>query len=227
MVIPIGGIGQQISGPIPAECTQAAQRVKFTVFASVVCLIGRILCATFQGILAHEFLNGGLLNSCFVIVTGIFILKDDVQVQPYYNGLATSICQQCHEQGMGGLGCLMPFTICNLIGFIFDLILRNASINKLPYGMFMAGSILAEAASAYFGYSMYKLVRDNGLGMSPDMEMNSGGLSGMQGGFLSGGGSGYARDLQPGQGQAEAPSGGDSSGGGFVAFAGSGQRLGS
>jgi hypothetical protein len=202
--------------------------MKWTVWALIVSLLGRVCCAIYQGP-RNEFFN--LLNLVMVIVMGIFILKDDSTFKDYYQCLSTSICQTCAEQGMGGLGCLMPFTVLCGINFIFDILFKSRQVNMMPYGIFMSASILAEAVGAYFGWTIYKFVRDNGMGQSPDMEMNSGGLGGMQGGFLSGGGGGYAQaPAQPQQGGGEAPtsaSQGEAAGGNFVPFGGSGQRLGS
>lgn len=133
---------------------------------------------------------------------------------------------------MGGLGCVMPYAVCCGLNFIFDLILRSKvalSSRLMPYGIFMAISIAAEGAGAFFGWNMYKSVRDLGLGMNADMEMGSGGLGGMAGGFLGGG----SRQYQPAQqqqsmDQSASPQQGEAPvASGFQPFGGSGQRLGS
>lgn len=79
MVIPIGGLGPQIRGPIPDECQHHAQRVKFTVLGLVASLLGRVACATYMGLIQKEFFN--LLNLVMVIVIGIFVMKDDARFE--------------------------------------------------------------------------------------------------------------------------------------------------
>jgi len=229
MVIPMGGsMGQNIRGPVPAECQQMAQRMKYVVFAMGGCIVARLVTAAYIGILAKDFMN--LLNLVMVILLGIFVLKDDVQIKPMYDFLASSICSQCHEQGMGGLGCIMPFGMCCGINFVMDLLFKSSQVvdpRMMPYGLFLGGTIVVEGAGAFCGYQIFKIVRDNGLGQSPDMEMNSGGMGAMGGGLL--GGAGGARNYQPAPGgadqsvtpAAEAPAAG------FVPFGGGGQRLGS
>lgn len=222
-------MGPQLRGPVPDECQRPVQRVKLSVVAMIACLIGRILTAGFQKRLSHELMQS--LNPVLVIIMAIFILKDDAHFQAAYNFLATSICTQCHEQGMGGLACLMPFAVCCALNFFLDVIFQlyiALDPAMMPYGLFVGGSIISEGCGAYFGYNMYKMVRDAGLGMNPDVEMGNGGLGAMAGGFLGGG----AR--QP-AGYAQAPDqGGDTSASapqqapapGFQPFAGAGQRLG-
>lgn len=226
MVIPMGGLSgpMNIRGPVPDECHQAVKRLKFTVLVMVGCVVGRIITATYMGFVGRDFFN--LLNLIFVIVMGTFVLKDDEHFKSGYNFLATSICQQCHESGMGGLGCLMPFAMCCGLNFVLDLLFRLAQAfdpQMQPYGFFLAGSIFSQGIGAYVGYQMYKIVRDNGLGTGPDVEMGAGGLGGLQGGFLGGG----ARQYQPAQqGMDESAQQAQTPQSSFQPFGGSGQRLG-
>lgn len=229
MVIPLGGMGAQLRGPVPDECAGAVQRLKITVLVMVACVIGRVLTAVYMGI-RSDFFN--LLYLVLIVIMGTFVLKDDEHFKRGYEFLATTLCTTCHDQGMGGLGCLMPFVMCSGIQFVFDLILKLGPAMDpkfMPYGLFLLGTIAAEGAGAYFGWNMMKTVRDNGLGLGPDVEMGSGGLGAMQGGFLGGG----ARQYQPAQ-QGMDQSGPPSQGqqqqpappAGFQPFGGAGQRLG-
>jgi len=235
MVIPMGGgggLGQQIRGPVPAECGQAVQRVKVAVVSLVACMLGRIVTATYQGFILRDLMN--LLNVLLVVIMGTFVLQEDKHFKAAYDLLATSLCSSCHEQGMGGLGCIMPFALCCGVNFVLDLLFKLGMAldpRAMPYGVFLFGTIVAEGAGAYFGYRMYKVVTDNGLGNTPDMEMGSGGLGGLQGGFLGGGGGG-ARNYQqpPQQGEAAQPppaaAAAQAPASGFQPFGGAGQRLG-
>lgn len=230
MVIPMGGMGPQIRGPVPDECQQAVRPLKYTVILMLACVVGRIITASYMGILGKDLLN--LLNLVLVIVMGTFVLKDDEHFKKIYDSLATSLCSTCHEQGMGGLGCLMPFAVCCGLNFVLDLLFKLSMAldpRAMPYGIFLGGSIVAEGAGAWFGYRMFKVVRDNGLGLSADMEMNSGGLGAMQGGFLGGAGGGARQPgYQPaGQDQSAPAAPQAPAATGFQPFAGSGQRLGS
>lgn len=230
MVIPMGGMGPTLRGPVPAECARSVLRVKATVVCMIGCTLGRLLTAAFQRRLPHELMQ--TLNPLMTIIMSIFILKDEQHFSAAYNFLATSLCSQCHEQGMGGLACLMPFAMVCALNFVMDFLFQMGAVldpGLMPYGIFVGGSIVSEGAAGYFAWKMYTMVRDAGLGTSPDVEMGNGGLAGMQGGFLGGFG-GAARS----PGYAPAPGEGDSSAAaapeapaGFQPFAGSGQRLGS
>jgi len=230
MVIPMGAMGPQLRGPVPAECQPFVRRVKLSVVCMVACVIGRLISAAFSRHIKLSQELMGLLNPILVIIMAIFILQEDVHFKAAYNCLATSICQQCHEQGMGGLACLMPFAIYNGLCFVLDLFLKMGTAldpDLMPYGIFVGGSILAEGAGAYFGWTMYKMVRDAGLGNSPDVEMGNGGLGAMAGGFLGGGARapGYQQPADQPDSAEQQPQAPASAG--FQPFAGSGQRLGS
>lgn len=230
MVIPMGAMGPQLRGPVPAECATLVRRVKLSVFAMIACAIGRLVTAMFLRHLSFSQELMQALSPVLVIIMATFILQEDEHFKAAYNFLATSICQQCHEQGMGGLACLMPFAVCCGLNTVLDILFKlgtSLDPDLMPYGILVGGSIVAEGAAAYFGWKTYTMVRDAGLGSSPDVEMGNGGLGAMAGGFLGGGARqpGYQQpadqsdSAQP-QAQAPAPSG-------FQPFAGSGQRLGS
>jgi len=233
MVIPMGAGPAPIRGPVPAECQQILKSVRFSVILMLACAFGRLMSAAYMGIFGHELFN--LLNELIVVSMGVFVLKEDEKFKEIYNFLATSLCVSCHEQGMGGLGCVMPFTLCSGLNFIFDVLFKFGvalSPRAMPYGLFLFGSILAEGAGAFFGYKMYTTVVNSGLGMSGDTEMGGGGPGGaMPGSLFSGGGAYRPTTQQQGTEQqtstapeqeALAPQPG-----GFQAFAGTGHRLGS
>lgn len=240
MVIPIGGGGlPQLRGPVPPECSQLVVPIKWSVIGMIICFIGRMMGAMVDRHMTNDMLQ--LLNLFMVIVMGTFVLHEDQHLKQFYSCLATSLCSSCHEQGMGGLGCLMPFVMISILNLVFDLLLNLPRTNLMPFGIFVCGSILCEGVAGLYGYRMVQMVRSMGLGMSPAMmEMGGGGsLNAMQGGFLdSGSRGGYAQPREeaaapsPQSGGGGGQDGGGGAGpgggaGGFQPFAGSGQRLGS
>lgn len=217
--------------------------------------IGRGVAAAYLKVFSLEFFP--LLNLFLTIVMGTFILKDDEHLKGFYECLATSICSVCAQHGMGGLRCLMPFVLCTGVNGVFDLLLRYKTLQIMPYGIFLAGSILSEGIGCYYGWMVQKRIRDND---EAAMEDNMGGMGGFAGGGGGFGGPGGRYEMAggpapPSSATSQAPPqqniGGDrppgseargggagggggrggggaqQASGGFQAFQGQGQRLGS
>jgi hypothetical protein len=214
MVIPIGGLGPQyqLSGAPPEEAQQDLMRLKWSIIAMGGFSIVRLL---FSG--GSDLMN--VLNVFLAVVIGAFLLKEDEHFKKFYDCLATSICQQCAEQGRDGLQCLLPFLMFDAINVVFDLLFNSYKIGRgMPYGLFLLGSIASQAAAAYFGYNAFKICRDMNEGaVGTEMEAGMGGGSG----YVQAGEGGSARNIsslggQPGEPQASS----------FTLFQGQGTRLG-
>mmetsp|Transcript_84819 Transcript_84819/g.203298 ORF Transcript_84819/g.203298 Transcript_84819/m.203298 type:complete len:211 (+) Transcript_84819:90-722(+) len=210
MVVPLPPMPMP-DGPLPAECETNVKRLKYSILAMIGFALGRALCAIALGAVSFDFF--ALLNIFISIVMGTFMLKEDQHLRGFYKCLAESICQPCADAGQGGMQCLMPFMIMTLLNVVIDFIQRMPFLSIMPYGFFLAGSEVAQAAAVYFAWSIYQQIR-----------MPSG-----EGGLEMGGGYNYdraPRDAPPQQGfydarpEATQP-------GGFAAFQGQGQRLGS
>lgn len=208
-----------IRGPIPeGECAQAAKKVKASIALMMLLCIARIMCASIVGVLQQDLFSS--INLIGVSCMGIFVLCDDPHFQKIYNLLATSVFQSCHEQSMGGLGCVMPFALCCGMNCIMDMMFKIGvcfDMSLQPYGLILGLSMAAEGIGAFFGWQMYKVIRDGGHGMNAaDMEMNQGGLGGLAGGLMA----------QPGQEGMQAPEPEEPALPAFEPFGGSGARLG-
>jgi len=209
MVIPIPSVPMP-DGPLPEECEENVKRLKWSIISMIFFGCGRAACAIALGAVSFDFF--ALLNLFISIVMGTFLLKDDAHLKNFYKCLADSICQPCADSGQGGMQCLMPFLIMTVLNVVLDFIQRMPFFGIMPYGLFLAGSLLAQAAAVYFSWGIYQQIRMP----RGDVEMS--------------GGYNYDRvnraDAPPQQGffdgRAET-----TQGGGFNVFQGQGQRLGS
>jgi len=216
MVIPLPAIPVP-DGPPPPECQEDMKRLKWCVVAMIVFGLGRAIFAFLQNAISLDL--WALVSLFISIVMGTFIFKDDEHLQSFYNCLSTTICSMCAEGRQGGLHCLVPFMMCTLINVAFDLLMHYQLFGYAPYGIFLVGSLIAQSVAVFFSYRVFKTLR----GQSPDSGFEMGG----------GGGGGYARpggadaparaNFEDGRAEQTAPS----RGGGFVPFAGQGNRLGS
>ncbi|CAJ1401349.1 unnamed protein product, partial [Effrenium voratum] len=164
------------------------------------------------------------LNLFLNTLIGIWLLKDDALIGRTYNFLGRTCCGPCTEQCQGGLTCLMPFILCNLLTVTLSLILNNdigmmialfknmqnavTFYDAFVYLLWLVsalGAILAQVLGSIYGYLAYREIRDSGV-------TSSGGDWG--GGYPQA--REEAREARP-----AAPASN------FQAFAGSGQRLGS
>ncbi|CAJ1349543.1 unnamed protein product [Effrenium voratum] len=198
MVIPMQT--PAIAGHFPAPTDAAVLRMKYCIVGVGVSFLGRLLTALLQGLLGSDFF--GALNMLLSFTCGIFMFKEEERFKfaAIYQCLASSLCQTCAAQGMGGTQCLMPFMMLSVINCIMDLFLRLPFLAILPYGLFILTGLISQAAGAYYAWTAYKVMRD--------LEPTDG--TEMSGGFA----------LQGDQ-PAEA-----SQGSSFTPFTGSGNRLG-
>eukprot|EP00403_Amphidinium_massartii_P009234 CAMPEP_0178410302 /NCGR_PEP_ID=MMETSP0689_2-20121128/20909_1 /TAXON_ID=160604 /ORGANISM="Amphidinium massartii, Strain CS-259" /LENGTH=225 /DNA_ID=CAMNT_0020031473 /DNA_START=88 /DNA_END=766 /DNA_ORIENTATION=+ len=122
MVIPLpaGSMGPQMSGPPPP---QLESKFKWLRTFLAVELLGGF------GILFTRILLGDAGNaivqflSCFLnCVFGIWLLADDPKVGQLHQCLVRVFCQGCADQCRGGLQCLLPFCLVNVIAFVVQLI---------------------------------------------------------------------------------------------------------
>mmetsp|Transcript_109267 Transcript_109267/g.305704 ORF Transcript_109267/g.305704 Transcript_109267/m.305704 type:complete len:216 (+) Transcript_109267:110-757(+) len=214
MVIPLPSIPVPLVPP--PECAQHMNKLKYSILAMIGFGAGRALFACIQGSVDIDFF--ALLNLFMSIVMGTFMFKDDEHLRGFYECLAKTICQTCAEQMQGGMQCLVPFMVCTLINAVSDLLLRGASFNKMPYGFFLLGSVIAQGVAVYFAYQVFKVARSLQSEGSGDWATGGGGL----------GGGGYSRPQASAPEQYDADDAGAvrPQAGGFVPFAGQGNRLG-
>merc|ERR1712232_469855 len=201
------------NGPPPPECQQSLARLKYTVIAMMVFGVCRLVTGLAYGDMM------GALNMVLCVTIGVFLLKDDVHLHPVYAWMSTTICQQCAQQGQGGVQCLVPFLGCCAINLFFDL-LQFMGGKRIPagspYQICLLGCLASEISSTYLAYVGFKACRDADTGEHGATEMESGG----------GGSYVQADDRQALTG---APAGGGSAGGGgaaggFAVFSGQGNR---
>lgn len=252
MVVPIdSGPSPQMSEELPQECREDLEKVKYAVLLMIASGIGRGVSAAYLKVFSLEFFP--LINLFCTIVMGTFILKDDEHLKGFYECLVSSIC----PIRAGGVRCLLPFVMFTGVDFVLDLLLKFQALKIMPYGIFLAGSIAAQGIGCWYGWIVYKRIRDDFAGALDTQGMGGagggmGGMGGMgrwgmgggagSGGPLGGTGGGYEMaggPAPPSSANAQAPPqqhtlGGDRPPGsqiqgaqGFSPFQGQGQRLGS
>jgi len=177
--------------------------MKYSIMGTGISMVGRFVFALAQGFLGQDFF--GILNMLLSFTAGVFMFKEDERLASIYKCMASSICQTCAAQGMGGTQCLMPFLLFSLMNFVMDLILRMGALAYPPYGIFVLMSWISQAAGAYFAWTAYKIMRD----LEPAEGTEMGGGFALQGADQS-------------NEAADAPSQANS----FTPFTGSGNRLG-
>eukprot|EP00928_Gymnodinium_smaydae_P088818 TRINITY_DN72866_c0_g1_i1.p1 TRINITY_DN72866_c0_g1~~TRINITY_DN72866_c0_g1_i1.p1 ORF type:complete len:217 (-),score=42.42 TRINITY_DN72866_c0_g1_i1:126-776(-) len=216
MVLPMPMVATA-DGELPAECAETLKQLKWSILGMIAFGIGRTACCILQHALTVDFF--ALVNLFISIVMGVFLLKTDEHLKGIYDCLATSLCQQCAEQGQGGIQCLAPFIIVTLLNVVIDILVKSQFMTYLPYGIFLAGSIVAQIAAVYFSYKVFKVVRVT-TEMGGGMEMMGGGGYGRPGTTAAPPQHGAMEQGRAGQ---NAPSSG---GAGFTPFQGQGNRLG-
>eukprot|EP00434_Breviolum_minutum_P032908 symbB.v1.2.029108.t1/scaffold3083.1/size103308/8 len=192
-----------ISAHFPGPTDAAVKRMKYSIMGTGISMVGRFVFALAQGFLGQDFF--GILNMLLSFTAGVFMFKEDERLASIYKCMASSICQTCAAQGMGGTQCLMPFLLFSLMNFVMDLILRMGALAYPPYGIFVLMSWISQAAGAYFAWTAYKIMRD----LEPAEGTEMGGGFALQGADQS-------------NEAADAPSQANS----FTPFTGSGNRLG-
>lgn len=232
MVIPMPA--DPIQGPPPPEVAGQFKWIKYAVLVMLGCTIGRL----FSAMLLLDPLHGLMicLNLILITVMGVFLMKDDTHLKPVHFFMVTRCCTACAEQSYGGMNCLLPFCVCNLVTLFVDLLGNSFAglIKMLPvvfdpklwpsklggvllsvYCLSTLFSYLAQLVGCIAGYQAYTKARDMLVGR----------------GLTPGGGGGYAPPAyQPApSGSAPASSSRPSRAPGqqtFKPFSGTGQRLG-
>eukprot|EP00439_Symbiodinium_sp_Y106_P056694 s2379_g7.t5 len=201
MVIPIpGGMGTPLMGPPPAIVAQKFKIIKACIVIMIVCTCGQLLAGALLGQLGDALLSS--LNLILNTFIGIWMLKDDPLIGKIFDFLARtghslpilnnsssrnipSCCGSCAEQCQGGMTCLMPFIICNIITVLLQIILSSeiqliirdfkVMLNAVSfYDAFRVwlllvstvGALLAQIIGSIYGYLAYREVRDSGVTMS-------------------------------------------------------------
>merc|ERR1719203_781290 len=122
MVIPLGGMGPPLLGPPPSSLAHRFRQMKFCVLVLFGCVVGALIGALMLG----QSVLTQLINSFNVIlngVFGIFLLKDDPQMERVYTFLVTTICQSCQDQCPTGMQCLLPFVMVNAMTVVLNILL--------------------------------------------------------------------------------------------------------
>lgn len=134
MVIPLGDGGpgpgmmaDPIVGPPPEYLIARFKKIK-------VCLLAQIFGSIIQlgsGIPLQPSNSQTLiinsLDLVLVIITGIFLLKDDPQISHWHNCLVRTFCQNCEAQCQGGMPCLCSWFFICFLNVITALIPSNGS----------------------------------------------------------------------------------------------------
>eukprot|EP00930_Biecheleria_cincta_P049650 TRINITY_DN34851_c0_g1_i1.p1 TRINITY_DN34851_c0_g1~~TRINITY_DN34851_c0_g1_i1.p1 ORF type:complete len:227 (-),score=45.18 TRINITY_DN34851_c0_g1_i1:85-765(-) len=226
MVIPIPNMPMP-DGPLPPECVENAKRLKFSILGMIGSGAGRLVTAMLQDAIQQDLL--AILNLFMSVVMGIFMLKDDEHLKVLYNFLAETICQQCAQECRHGMQCLMLFMMFTLINVVFDIISRLDQMSKMPYGFFLGSSIVAQAFAVYFSWQLFKQLRPTmEAAAANQMELGSA-FSNLPMGARGGADPAQQRFLDETRENHPHPSGPETAQhvGGFQAFSGQGQRLGS
>jgi len=240
MVIPIsGGMGPPLLGPPPLELERHFKIMKYCVWTMILSLMMQLVSgAMIPDVGAWKVITNSL-NLLFILIVGIFLLRDDPMLGRAYQFLARTCCSICDQQCGGGMNCLMSFTFVCGFTVLWDLIFNGiiqfivASLkmlfnpNEWPssiYGfaatLFIFSKIatyVAEVIGAVYGFLAYRQARDFGV-------------TAQQGGDSGGGGAGTAFRGGTAYPQARedpsAPARESQPARNFQAFGGSGQRLG-
>lgn len=184
MVIPIGGFGTPMSGPPPPELAGRFKVIKLCILL----MIGSVIAKLFGGILLNVAFSQAVnsLNLILNTVIGIWLLRDDPKIGQIYAFLVRTCCQMCAEQCQGGMTCLMPFIISNLITVVLDLfsgIIQQLGhyFNIISSGM-MDGvrqlgliiftlaafvALVAQGVGVFQGFMAYREARDLGTSSRP------------------------------------------------------------
>eukprot|EP00435_Cladocopium_sp_Y103_P033026 s1787_g8.t1 len=180
MVIPIGGMGVPLMGPPPPEVAHRFRVIKYSILILILCTIGELVAGILGGAFGQMLVSS--LNLILNALIGVWMLKDDATIGRIYAFLGRSCCKPCTEQCQGGLTCLMPFIICNLITVLLGLILNNdigeiigafkAMLNSVTFYeafVFMllfastVGALLSQVVGCIYGYLAYREIRDSGV----------------------------------------------------------------
>merc|ERR1712216_975009 len=101
------------------------------VIAMVICLAGKIATVgLLGGNVLHVVVNS--LSLIMDLFLGVWVLKDDPSLAGVYHFFAVTCCNICATQCPGGLGCLLPFMVYNivniLVAILIDGVIRDVVI---------------------------------------------------------------------------------------------------
>mmetsp|Transcript_41455 Transcript_41455/g.95306 ORF Transcript_41455/g.95306 Transcript_41455/m.95306 type:complete len:217 (-) Transcript_41455:7-657(-) len=216
MVLPMSSTAVA-PGPPPPECAENLKKLKWALLFLIGTSCGRMVADS----LDSGPLDLGVLRLFLIICIGILTLRDDPHMESAYKCLASTICQQCVENGMGGMQCMLTLSLLCITGVILDLIYATgfASIDIIRILYF--GTVLGQGACATYGFMTYNQLRE--LASPEGLELGGAISQGDRDDEESGGGGGG--NAASSEGLVAGSGGGRLAG--FVPFSGSGQRLGS
>mmetsp|Transcript_44415 Transcript_44415/g.81058 ORF Transcript_44415/g.81058 Transcript_44415/m.81058 type:complete len:222 (+) Transcript_44415:126-791(+) len=209
-------------GPPPPECAENLKKLKWALLFLIGATCGRIVTG-----LAYDnrALEVGLLRLFMIICIGILTLRDDPHMEGAYKCLASSICQTCVENGMGGMQCMLTLSLLCITGVILDLIyISNFASVDVTWMLFIA-TVVGQGACATYGFMTYGQLRE--LASPEGLEMGGPISQGDRNDEESGGGNAGSTEGLVSGGSGGGGGGGGGRTAGFVPFSGSGQRLGS
>lgn len=219
-------------GPPPPEVQQRFVVLKYCTYVLLGSFLARIIYGLFWSAPGEGFNEViSSINLLLVGTFGVFLLRDDEQVGRIYTWLANGCCQMCAERFGGGMSCLMPFVLVNLVTLIMDIVLSGelgqiytgfkilATENAPPLvslqlavrTLALASSLIAEGVGAWTGWKAYNQAVELTSGPSSGGDWAASGARG-GGGFPRASETREAREARPAAN--------------FEPFAGSGQRLG-
>uniref|UniRef100_A0A7S0ZML2 Uncharacterized protein n=1 Tax=Noctiluca scintillans TaxID=2966 RepID=A0A7S0ZML2_NOCSC len=183
MVIPLIGFGTPMAGPPPAELQHRFRIIRVCILAMVFSIICLIVAGILLNRLGTSFFES--LNLILNTIIGSFLMNEDPALGKVYKFFMQTCLQSCQEPCQGGMNCLLPFIVSNLItvvvAMVFTSDLQNITglfsvMSSLPpvtivgAVIFLAASVVALTAQmvgAVYGYLAYKEARDLGVTVTP------------------------------------------------------------
>lgn len=249
MVIPIGGGGDDdgsggmggmmspMVGPLPDYLQSRFKKIKLCLIAMIVALVLQL--GSGIPLMPSNALNIVLnsLNALFIIIVGIFLLKDDPMFARSHDCLVRNFCFSCADACQGGMPCLCSwFFICLLTAILALIPMDGSQISTIIGGfrliadphekvniswgfkarsiawyvlfyVFLASEIVLLLAQLIGGWQGFRGFQEMHRTMS---EMGGAADNPGGGGYMSGANDGRARDAPGGRsgGAYSGPSGG-------------------
>jgi len=179
MVIPLIGLGTPMAGPPPAELQHWFRIIRVCILAMVFSIICEIVAGILLNKLGTSFFES--LNLILNTIIGCFLLNEDPTFGKVYQLFMQTCLQSCQESCQGGMNCLLPFIVSNLltvvVAILFTSRLQNITglfsvISSLPPDtavgavIFLVASVVALTAQivgAVYGYLSYRAAKDLGV----------------------------------------------------------------
>lgn len=179
MVIPLIGLGTPMAGPPPAELQHWFRIIRVCILAMVFSIICEIVAGILLNKLGTSFFES--LNLILNTIIGCFLLNEDPTLGKVYQLFMQTCLQSCQESCQGGMNCLLPFILCNVITAVMDIILSGvvgniislfSQLTTLPPDtavgavIFLVASVCALTAQivgAVYGYLAYRAAKDLGV----------------------------------------------------------------